>query len=570
MKNILKYATAALFAAVMLSGCLKLDQAPTNKFTDDAFWTSTDRAQTVLNMAYSQMYSHDLTWNDETLSDNLIATYSNNAVAIIRQGAATPSADYFKNQWKWLFEGIKTCNVFMDRIDLVPDMDPDVKARMIAEIRFVRASLYFRGVNMWGDMPFFLYDITLDEALAMTRTPKAQVMTQLHTEIDDILNELPLKSQLSLPAENGRITRGAAAMLKIRFYLMQNNMPQVEAWCFRFMNKEFGDYDLFRGSSPNYSSYESLFHSANEYNNEVILDYASMDATLSYKSWNMVDRTPQTLQGRVLTARTPSQSLVDDYITLDGLPVKGAVTYPAPYKSDPNYDESRPYINRDPRMDATVVYDQFVWKDKDATGNYIEQTIYIWPGEIPSTATAFTGSPSENQYGSDNATLTGYYVRKYYDPDHKVNSQDQDNNKILMRYADVLLMYAEACQANGKFNETIWNLTIRPIRERAGFTTDGALNYPIALSPDNYKEIIRRERRCELAMEGLRYFDLARWNLGPTLLNRTMYGARMKESNTQYVTAATWQFRANRDELWSLPYAEMDKVPGLKPNNPGY
>jgi len=566
MKKISKYMVVPLVCVAALAGCLKLDQAPTNLFTDDVYWNSTEHAQNVLNMAYNQMYSHGVMWEDEALSDNLISN-PGDGVGSIREGISSSSTGHFGNQWRWLFEGIKTCNVFMGRIDLVPDMDPAVKARMIAEIRFIRAMLYFRGVNLWGDMPFFLRDITVVEAQNMTRTPKATVMAALHTEIDEIIDVLPLKSELA-KAENGRITRGAAAMLKTRFYLMEGNMAEVESWCRRFIDGEFGTYSLFRGASAGYSSYESLFQSANEYNDEVILDYAAMPET---KMWNMTGLTPMTVPGRVMTARTPSQSLVDDYITLNGLPVASPVAKTAPYAADPDYDESRPYVNRDPRMSATVVHDGSVWKDKNAAGAEVQQTIYIWPGTIPSTATALVGSPAENQYspGGNSATRTGYYVRKYFDPDHKANLQDMSNNKILMRYADVLLMYAEACQANGRFTEAVWNETIRDIRDRAGFTSDGALNYP-AGQAENMTEIIRRERRSELALEGLRYFDIVRWGLGSTLLNGPVYGARMAQSNTQYVVAVTWQYRTGRDELWSVPSAEINKANSLLPNNPGY
>jgi hypothetical protein len=563
--KIFKYITTSLFAGLFFSGCLKLDQPPTDSFIDAVFWNSTEHAQIVLNMAYNQMYNQAHMWEDECLSDNMIATYGNDAVRYIREGTAASSSSHFEARWRWLYQGVKTCNVFMARIDLVPDMDPAVKTRMIAEIRFIRAMLFFHGTNLWGDMPLLLKDITVAEATNKTRTPKSEIMTSLHNEIDEIIDDLPLKSDLTVD-ENGRITRGAAAMLKIRFYLMQNNMPQVESWCRRFMDGEFGDYSLFRGSSNGYSSYESLFHSANEYNSEVILDYA---AVAELKTWSYVGFAPQTIPGSVLTSRTPSQSLVDDYITLAGLPVKGAVTFPAPYTSDPDYDESRPYINRDPRLTATVVYDGFVWKDKNSAGEPVEATIYIRPGAIPETAKSLSGSPSRDQYGPDAATSTGYYMRKYFDPDHKANSQDMSTNKIIMRYADVLLMYAEACQANGKFTEAVWNETIRELRDRAGFVLDEALNYP-AGSEANMMEIIRRERRCELALEGLRYLDIVRWGQGPTLLNRTMYGARMGQSNTQYVVAARWQYRTGRDELWSLPAEEMELIPTMRPNNPGY
>ena len=566
MKTRIKYAAVSLFAAMLLTGCLDLDQRPTDRYLDETFWRDLERAQGVLYMAYNQMYSFAHTWEDECVSDNMMATYSNDNVATIRRGNATPSTPHFENRWKWLFEGIRTCNTFLEGIEFTQGVEPGQKDRMIAEIRFIRAYLYFRGVIFWGDMPHIFRVLTVAETANTPRIPKADMMAILHQEINEIIDLLPTRQQLPA-AENGRITQGAAAMLKIRFYLMENNMPKVEEWCRDFMDGEYGDYDLFTGSSPNYSSYESLFHSAHEYNCEVILDYA---AVITNKEWNTIGMAPQTLTGRVLTSRTPTQSLVDDYITLNGLPVKGAVTFPEPYNSDPSYNEANPYVNRDPRLDATVVYDKFVWKDKDAAGNLIQQTIYIWPGTIPNSATAFVGRPDENQYPGPAATKTGYYLRKLYDPDNR-GEQRMNNNRILMRYADVLLMYAEACQANGTFNETVWNETIRPIRVRAGFTSIGALDYPSGLDADNYRELIRRERRCELALEGLRYFDLIRWNLGTTLLNRTMYGARMGGvSNNEYVEVDTWQFRANRDGLWSLPFLEMNRAPAIRPNNPNY
>lgn len=565
-KNIIKYSTIALLVAVM-SGCLKLDQAPTNSFTDDVFWTSAERAQSVMNMAYNQMYRHGWIWDDECLSDNMVATTSTDGVNLIRKGGATSAASHFQGQWKAIFEGIKTTNVFMDKVDLVPNMDPDLKARMKAEIRFIRASLYFRAVNFWGDCPFFLRDITVVEAKNMTRMSKNKILSELHRELDEIMYALPLRQDLP-KAENGRITRGAAMMLKIRLYLMEPNlagMPQVESLCRRFIDGEFGSYSLFTDSDANFSAYERLFHSVNEYNREVILDYSAMPIV---KEWNTVGMTPQTIPGRVLTSRTPTQSLADSYITLDGLPVKGGVTHPEPYASDPNYNEGNPYTNRDPRMDATITRHLSVWKDKNSSGNIIQATIYIKPGTAGNRQ-GIEGAASNDEYQSTSGTKTGYYIRKYYDPDHRDNQQ-MHNNIIMMRYADVLLMYAEACLVNGNFSENVWNETIKLLRQRAGFTNSPALNMPTGLDDTDLRDIIHRERRCELALEGLRYFDIIRWGEGTTYLNGRVYGAMFLAGNTQYIPVDSWKFNPERDGLWSIPFYEMDKAPSLRPNNPNY
>ena len=137
-------------------------------------------------------------------------------------------------------------------------------------------------------------------------------------------------------------------------------------------------------------------------------------------------------------------------------------------------------------------------------------------------------------------------------------------NLILMRYADVLLMYAEAKNELGQMNETIWNQTIRPIRERAGFTDASALNFPAS----KLQEIIRRERRSELAIEGLRLFDIRRWKLIETVLNIRPRGDRFGANNT-HILLDQRKFNKDRDYLFAIPQSQRDIDKNLT-QNPGY
>ena len=192
--TILKYITVTFAAgAMLLAGCNDLDQEPTNKFTDKAFWTSPERANMVLNMAYNQMFGHDKIWQDEALSDNLYEQRGNPDTRTIRMGQATPNTGLFRSEWKWVFEGVKTCNVFMNFVDEVPGMDPERLAGMKAQIRFIRAFLYFRLANFYGDIPFFLQDISLEESRRVSRTPYPEVMSALHRELDEIVGDLPTR-----------------------------------------------------------------------------------------------------------------------------------------------------------------------------------------------------------------------------------------------------------------------------------------------------------------------------------------------------------------------------------------
>ncbi|MFD1630826.1 RagB/SusD family nutrient uptake outer membrane protein [Pseudopedobacter beijingensis] len=521
----------------LLVSCNKLDQSPTNNFTDDNFWVSPEKAQLILNMAYSQMYSADKMFSDENLGDNLFQGRGSTDQRTIRNGQATPALGIFSDTWLNIYQGLKTCNIFLDKIDLVPNMDAARKSRMIAEIRFIRAFQFFRLTNFYGDVPFFTKDISLEESRRISRTPYATVRKFIHDELEAIVNDLP--SRNNLPAnENGRLTKGAAIAMNARAYLYEGNYGQVKLNCEKLINEQsvYGNYSLF-------SSYAGLFMPQNENNAEVILDVQYVPLL---RTWSNLNYMAPISVGSPLNGSAPTQSLVDNYITINGLGID----------ADPDYDINNPYNEslRDPRLKATVVYDGFNWQKPDGTFT----TIRIKPG---------SGTVDEYRTSSSNVTSTGYYTRKYYDPTSEA-AFVSGLNIIMLRYADVLLMYAEAKQELGEMDQSVWNKTIRPIRQRAGFSSGAALDFPTSSS--SLKDIIRRERRSELALEGLRYFDIIRWKEGPKYLSGYVYGARFANNNTENIQLDYRVFNEQRDYLWSLPLDQMNLNANLRPNNPGY
>ena len=301
----------------------------------------------------------------------------------------------------------------------------------------------------------------------------------------------------------------------------------------------YGTYDLF-------AYYETLFRSENKYNKEVILDYGYATAN---RSWaEMYSRVPMT-QGAFLNSCAPVQELVDDYLTVNGYTIS----------KDPAYSAEFPYVNRDPRFTASVVYDGFKWIDQNGT--------------VSTIRTAYgTGTKDSWEGVTSNKSVTGYYIRKYYDPASRKILSDyaQENNIIMFRYADVLLMYAEAMFEQNKMSQSVWNETILKIRERAGFTAASALTYPSTLSTTEMRELIHRERRTELVFEGLRYYDIVRWKEGTKYLNGTVHGAKFANNNTAFISLDGRKFNEGKDYLWSVPLEEIVKNPNLKPNNSGY
>lgn len=536
---------AFLIGIISFSACTEMDYPPSDRYTDDNYWTDLTKAEWMVNQAYNQMYTASKMIEDERLGDNFYLDRGTNLnEQIIRNGFATPTLGLFRSEWNRLYTGIKTCHIFLEKSPLVPLKNASEErkmARLTAEIRYIRASHFFRLTNFYGDVPFFTKDITQDESKVITRTAAATVMEFVHRELDEIIELLPSRNDLTT-AENGRITRGAACMLQARAYLYKNDWANVEKYTQRLIDEqtEYGSYSLF-------PTYDGLFLPQNEYNQEVILDYAYVP---TLKTWdNLRDMAPMSVGARE-TSTAPLQSLADSYLTLKGLPVS----------EDPDYDEDNPYINRDPRMSHTIAYDNYPWYELTGWGQ--EGTVIkIRPG---------SGTPDEcDPTGGKNNTATGYYTRKWYDDQHGPNFAS-GLNIIMMRYADVLLMYAEAMMEQGKMTGEIWNKTIRPIRERAGFTAETALNFPADASQANLRKIIRNERRTELALEGLRWWDIKRWKLGKELLDGWVYGAKFANGGREYIRLVEWKFDESRDYLWPVPQQEIDMNPNLKPNNPNY
>jgi hypothetical protein len=246
---------------------------------------------------------------------------------------------------------------------------------------------------------------------------------------------------------------------------------------------------------------------------------------------------------------SPTQELVDDYIMLNGKGIREAGS---------GYDENNPYANRDPRLTATVVYDGYNWVNADGS----TKNIYIKPGSDPDRSALDEYSPA-----SQSSSPTGYYWRKYFDPSALSNFVS-GSNLYLIRYAEVLLDYAEAKNSLGQMNQEVWNKTIMLLRKRAGFTNIAALDYPGNTDMTN---IIRRERRAELAMEGLRADDVRRWKTAQIVMNGYAHGARFGDPavDNGYIRAQKRQFDPARDYLWPIPASEISLDPNLK-QNPGY
>jgi hypothetical protein len=530
---------------IAASGCKKLDIAPTDRFSDLTFWKVDQNVYSALYNNYSLIYNSGLYFNPEAMSDNAYSPTGD--LNLIASGNANSNTAKFLGDWGNYYSAIKSCNIFLADVDQNTTLGAATIARVKAEVRFIRAFEHFNLTKWYGDVPILDHDETPDEARVIARSPKADVVKFVLSELDAAIPALPSKDAMQA-SENGRITKGAALALEARVLLYQGDrMADVVTVCEKLMNDQAtnGTYSL----NPSYSD---LFSdpTVNKTNNESIL---SLQYVPTVRTWqDFWDFAPRSVGGRV-SSMAPTQELVDDYIMLNGKGIKDAGS---------GYVETNPYVNRDPRLTATVVYDGYQWNNGGGV-NGSNKTIYIKPGSDPVQPGADEYTPS-----SQSSSATAYYWRKYFDPSAQA-SYVSGNNLHLIRYAEVLLDYAEAKNSLGQMDASVWSKTIGALRARAGFTDPGALNYP---GNTNMTNIIRRERRTELAMEGLRVDDIRRWKIAEVVMNGYAHGAKFssdQSTDNGYIRTQKRKFDPSRDYLWAIPINDIDKDSKLT-QNPNY
>lgn len=532
----MKKLTIMILLAGVVVSCRKLDQPITSEFTETAYWRNAQDALDALTACYEHLAKDDYFFGDEALSDNAYMSGDGMmAVARIANGSYDASNARDRDTWGYYFTTIRRCNIVVENIDRVPAMDATLKKRIVAEARFIRAYAYFQLTAWYGDVPFTTKVLSIDESRAISRTDKNTVQQFVLQELAEIQPDLPVNTQIA-EKDRGRVSRGAAIALSARVHLFRSEWAAVVTDCEKLIGKtDNGAYQLFAG-------YSSQFTVANEYNPEVILD-------LQYGGGRTYDKQRQFLPQTVAALRSvlvPTQDLVDDYVMLNGKGIREAGS---------GYNENNPYTGRDPRFEATILHHGS--KIVDFSG--VEQTILTQPGSVPAT----------NTVDDQGASPTGYYFYKYYDRTATVYQSGL--NLVLIRYADVLLMYAEAKMEQGQLTAGVWDQTIRALRTRAGFTDGAALTFDGSWSQAEQRTIIRRERRSELAFEGQRIFDIRRWKIADQVLSRPVRGIKVTSGSFNkdpqgYIIVENRVFVNPKHYLWPVPTFERDQNKNLSQN----
>lgn len=591
MKKIISILYFFIVAMLLFPSCNDdfLETKPSDKFSDEAVWSDPNLVELYVNNLYSVLLEPYFATMTCSLVDETYNTFGgavNFTQSIINPDDLAGFGGTGSTQcWEWSssYSNIRICNVFFDHIAEVPFSNESLRDRMKGETYFFRAFFYNNLVSSYGGVPIIDYSFELADEFNVARNSYEECINFIIKDLDLAIELLPVEQ-----ADNGRVTKGAAMALKSRVLLyaasdLHNNNslfagysnPELLGYTGGNANErwikardaakavmDMNRYGLYKAEpSPEDSitkNYSDLFLSKTATEEDIFICYYDAETAPhdvqkyngpnGYHNWG---------------ANTPVQEFVDSYEMSDGT------------KFDWNNPEqaANPYQNRDPRFYASVLYNGAYWKPRPSDGQDIE-AIYpdlmmpghiqtghwqVWDAENSQEVTVHGLDTRQGPIEDWNGSYTGYYLRKFLDPADNAQYNKQETPFRYIRYAEILLNYAEACIELGE--ETEARFALNQIRKRAGMPD-------IEDTGEALKERYRNERKIELAFEEHRFFDIRRWGIG----NQTIVPAKSinitYELNTDHTTSATPTYslsvidqRAWQDKAYFMPVAreEMNK-----------
>ncbi len=387
-----------------------------------------------------------------------------------------------------LYVAIFRANMVLTR---VPDinMNPDLQSRLLGEAHFLRAYYYFKLVRAYGGVPKV---VTGDPPRQIERSPAAEIYDEIIIpDLEFAIANLPERSEYA--AEDlGRATRGAALGLLAKVYLFTGDTENAERLALEVINS--GEYSL----DPNF---DNVHAADNVFGSGSLFEIGAIAEDFG-EGGNQYGQT----QG------------------VRGVPGKGWGF------GRPTYDLITFFEAGDPRMDASIVF----------VGDTIAGEVIVGDGGTPDTTYVDEAETQIEQLET--------YNQKVYMPGD-IPQVQWGHNRILLRYADILLIAAEALNENGKPAEALTYLN--QVRARARGEITDVLPDITTTDQAALRQIIWDERRAELALEEHRYFDLVRTGQAATVLGPL-------------------GFEAGKHELLPIPQGEIDLSEGTLTQNPGY
>ncbi|MEO0790409.1 MAG: RagB/SusD family nutrient uptake outer membrane protein [Bacteroidota bacterium] len=464
-----------------------LDRTPQGEFTLDNFFQTEEQAVQSVNAIYNQLRNWEvhvfsfIGMTDIISDDSEKGSTPGDAPFLGELNDFTHTSTNIApaGVWSGYYDGIFRANLAIENLPEVPELDEQLRERLIAESKFLRAYFYFSLVRWFGDLPLITEPFPSEFSIA--RSPAEDIYQLIISDLMDAAAVLPEASQYA-SIDLGRATRGAANGILAKVYLTRGEFGQALDAANEVINSM--EYDLF----PNYAN---LFREQNENSEESVFEvqaaaYETGGGGSQYNEVQGVRGQPNLGWG----FNRPSDDLIAAY--------------------EPG----------DPRREATILY----------------------VGEV---------LPDGSDIVQDNPNIVGErFNQKAWVPDHPGGNGNGPGNIRVLRYADILLIAAEAANETNDPGTALMHLN--RIRERARGSSN-VLPDVTTTNRSELREAIWHERRVELAMEQQRWFDLVRQGRAAEVMG-----------------AISPNFVAGKHELFPIPQGEIDLSQGALDQNPGY
>ncbi|MAW96457.1 MULTISPECIES: RagB/SusD family nutrient uptake outer membrane protein [unclassified Leeuwenhoekiella] len=483
--------------------------------------------------------------SDEAIYSNDDATY------LVQRGQMSPSNyGFMSTTWGRSFRNIREINLALSNIDTeASPFDQETKDLLVGELHFIRAFRYFELLRGFGEVPLMgdeVYDLTSNFDALYDRKSKEEVVAYIESEIDQAIN--------LLPASNGaRATDAAAMALKSRLLLyaasplFTDGADDTAKWTKAAQAaKDVMDLNRFSlvtnlDSDPS-ENFRKLFVTRNMTSEDIFMRFY-MPASNSGGRAIPIERMNGPNGSGGWGGNCPMQNLVDDFEMIDGSDIEDAGS---------GYDPQNPYVNRDPRFYATVVYNGSMLRDR------------AYESFVPN------GKDSPDGNEPWNTSPTGYLMRKFIQEDITLNDWNNMGASPwrYFRYAEILLNYAEAQNEASGPDQSVYD-AVNAVRQRAGMPVLSGL------TKDQMREALQQERRVELAYEEHRYFDVRRWMIAMDVENEPAKSIEITRAGNGSLTyeegIALEGKKFEEKHYWfPIPLSDITASGGKLEQNPGY
>jgi starch-binding outer membrane protein, SusD/RagB family len=551
IRSILVLTVGMLF----LLSCRKTyESLPYEQLTDDYIWDTHDSNATYASQYLSTVYAMlPVTYNrigadflDAASDDAVSSQTSKSNVEIMATGGIT----IFSNpddSWANDYAGIRRATIFLNNFGIVPLKDRSEKRSWFGEARVMRAYFYWELVSRYGGIPLLGDSVRyLKDNVDVPRSSFDKCIQYIVSECNRAIDSL--RTDPVSDIQQGRWTKAGAMALKARVLLYAAsplyNGGNVGGEFTGYASVDANRWKLAADAAKNVIDlhlytlepvFQNIFIS--QKSPEVIFAHLKGLSTAVENANGPPGYSAAPGQGNT----SPTQELIDAFGMINGKPI----TDPAS-----GYDAANPYANRDPRFAATILFNSAPW--------------------LSTSVETFNGGVSKPG-GTLTQTKTGYYLRKFMgDFVNKTNYSNQYHDYIFLRYAEVLLNFAEARNEFSGPDADVYT-AVEAIRQRAGLTP---YTLDAGLTKEAMRDIIRNERRKELAFEEHRYRDIRRWKIAAGIYNKPLHGINIIRSNNGSFTYSatnvlTTKFEAAKMYFYPIPYNEVVSNKSMV-QNPGW